>query len=73
MTEETRKRAPSKKFYSFDGKKVLTNMGVSEVAQALSVNQSLKVYEQVEAGEYDLTAPTVNEKFKAKTVVSYQE
>lgn len=71
--EEKRKRAPSKKFYAFDGKKVYTNMGLTEVAEAISTNQSLKVFEQVEVGTYDLTAPSVNEKFKAKTIVSYQE
>ena len=72
-TAEKRKRAPSKKFYAFDGKKVTTGMGLSEVAEALSANASLKIYEQVETGAYDLTAPTVNDKFKAKTIVSYQE
>lgn len=71
-TTEKRKRAPSKKFYAFDGQSVHTSLGAQEVAEMISANPELKVYEQTQVGTYDLTATTVNDKFRIKTTVAYQ-
>ena len=82
MTEETqvevetkekakRVRKPVKKFFIHHNNRVITGLVASEVAGFLSANESVFVYDQVSDHDFDLNAPTVNDKFKPKTVIEY--
>ena len=77
MTEEKvkvkRTRKVVKKFYISSDEKVVVGLTAGEVSGFLSSNPSMKVFDQVNDNEFLLTAPTVNEKFQARTVIAYQE
>ena len=75
MTEAKKERKPTKKFYVFDAESNTVNVGLTtkEVVDALSANESLKVYDQISSECFNLYAPLANDKFKKQTVISYHE
>lgn len=72
METEKRKRAPSKRFYAFNGTSVFTNWSAQQASEAIEADSDVKIYEQTQVGAYDLTADTVNHKFSVKKSISYQ-
>lgn len=67
-----RTRKPVKKFFIHFNNKVISDLVASEVAGFLSSNEGVNVFDQDHDNTFDLTLPTVNEKFQAKAVIAYQ-